>query len=309
MPAWAVIDFDDGSMNTPPTDSDRFVARRHLVGELLDRRRTLQARPLIAEALREQPDDLNMLVHAARADWLDDDVEGARQGLAEVLARNPEHLGARLLMLSVQTDQGALPEAEALALDLLKAYPESPWLYSAYSRVMLRALHIDKAAALADEALRLAPDDAEALRMRSLCDLVQGRGGLDGLAIRQLLAEHPEEQVTLSVVIVALVNAGRHREALRCAREMLRAHPHDPYWLQTTRELTAATHWSMWPLRPLQRYGWTASFVIWIGTLLALRVLARYAPEVAGPASWMVLAYVAYSWVWPPLFRKWVLRD
>ena len=302
-------DFDGGSTNTPLTEPDHGASRHRLIDELLDRRRTLQARPLIAEALREQPDDLDMLVHAARADWLDDDTEGARQGLVAVLARDPEHFGARLLMLPVLTEQGALREAEALALDLLQAYPESPWLYSAYSRVMLRALHIDKAAALANEALRIAPDDADALRMRSLCDLVQGRGGLDGPAIRQLLVEHPEEQATLSVVIVALVNAGRHREALRCAREMLRANPHDPHWLQTTRELTAATHWSMWPLRPLQRYGWTASFVIWIATILALRVLARYAPEVAGPASWMMLTYVAYSWVWPPLFRKWVLRD
>lgn len=301
-------EFDDGDRPEPKASVDPQAARHQLIDELLDRNRTMQARPLIGAALREQPDDLDMLYQAARADWIDDDLVQARQGLADVLARDPEHWPARVLMLAVLTEQGLLADAEALALDLLRTHPESPWLYAAYSRVMLRALHLEKASALADEALRRAPGSADALRMRALCDLVLGRRSLNGQAMKQLLAEYPEDQATLAVMVAALAHAGRHREALRCAKQMLMSNPGDAHWLRVTRELTAVTHWSMWPLRPLQRYGWGASIGLWMATVLVLRLLAVHAPAVAGPASWLMLSYCAYSWVWPPLFRKWVLR-
>jgi len=52
---------------------------------------------------------------------------------------------------------------------------------------MLHALNVEKASALASEALRMAPDDADALRLRALCDLVQGTRGAQGPALQRLL--------------------------------------------------------------------------------------------------------------------------
>lgn len=305
------VDSDFGEAPPPgegDQQADRF-GRRRMVSELLDRQRTAQARPLIAAALVEDPDDLGMLFQAARADWIDDRFDDARRCLADILRREPGHLDARCLLVAVLTESNDVAEAESMVLALLQEFPESPGLYGAYARVMLRAMHVEKASALVAEALRLAPDDAEALRLRSLCDLVMGVSGQDSVALQRLLVEHPEDQSTLAVLVSSLVHAGRHREALRCARQLLRANPGSAHWLQVTRELTAATHWSMWPLWPLQRFGWGASIGLWLATIVVLRLLSNHAPGVAGPASWLMLAYVAYSWVWPSLFRRWVLRD
>jgi hypothetical protein len=64
----------------------------------------------------------------------------------------------------------------------------------------------------------------------------------------------------------------------------------------------------MWPLYPLQRWGWGASIALWVLMLVGIRLLNRYAPEFSGPASTLLLVYVIYSWVWPPLFRRWMQR-
>ena len=293
---------------SPPGPADA-LARRHLVAELLNRRRSMQARPLISAGLREDPNDVEMLYQAARAEWIDDCFTEAHERLAEVLRLEPAHEAARYLMVLALTETGELVQAEQLALELLREFPRSADLYVVYARVMLHALHVGKASSLVTEALRLAPDDADALRMRALCDMVQGARGVDGPAMQRLLSEHPDDLATLATLAAGLAHAGRHREALRCCRQLLRAEPTNPHWLQMTRELVAATHWTLWPLRPLQRYGWGASVGLWVGTVLLLRTLSLHAPQVAGPASWLLLGYVAYSWIWPPLFRKWILRN
>lgn len=283
-------------------------ARLHTVSELLDRRRVPQARTLIGTSLREDPNDREMLYQAARADWLEDLPDDARARIADVLRLDPDHLGARFLLVELLTEAGELVEAEAQCLGLLEQFPRSEDLFLAYAQVMLRALQVNKASALVAEALRLAPNDAGALRMRAVCDVVLGVRQADSQAMRRLLVEHPEEQGTLAVLVVALIEAGRHREALRCARQLMLANPRDPHWIRTTQELTAATHWSMVPLRPLQRFGWTGSVVLWVASIALIRLTSLHAPQAAAWVSWTILGYCAYSWVWPPLFRKWVLR-
>jgi predicted Zn-dependent protease len=295
--------------NPDPETASRALARRHAIEELLDRRRTAAVRPLIAAALREDPYDAELLYLAARADWIDDANTSAREHLTQLLQREPHHTPARALLVMVLTEENQLPQAEEIVLSLLREHPRWPHLYVLYARVMLHALNVEKASALASEALRMAPDDADALRLRALCDLVQGTRGAQGPALQRLLAGHPEDQATVATLAAALVTAGRHRAALRCYRELLQADPTNPHWLRLTKELTAATHWSLLPLWPFQRYGWAGSIGLWIATIIGVRLLAVHAPAWAGPVSWALFGYVAYSWIWPPLLRKWILRN
>ena len=289
-----------------PSDA---ASRRLTIGELLDRRRTEAARSLIGAALRENPQDAELLYLAARADWIDDRCADAGANLTQVLQIDPDHAGARWLMAAVLTEENELASAEEHALSLLRDCPRWPDLYVLYGRVMLRALLIEKAAALASEALRLSPDNADALRLRALCDLVQGVNGMESAAMERLLAEHPEDQATLATLAASLATAGRHREALRCSRQLLRSEPANRHWLRLTKELTAATHWSLWPLWPFQRYGWSASIVFWVASIIGLRLLSIHAPGWADPIGWTLLAYAGYSWIWPPVLRRWNLRD
>lgn len=280
-----------------------------LAAELLDRRRTGQARRVIAQALEVEPRHAGLLFQSARADWIEDDNASARQTLGHLLDSDPHDVDARLLLLALLTEDGELVQAEQLALGLLHEFPVWPGLYAAYSRVMLRALLIPKARALADEALRLAPDSDEALRAQALCDIADGRRGIDSQALQRLLMEHPEDQHTLALVVTSLVHDGQHVAALRGAQALLRAQPDNGQWLNLVRELSVQNHWAMRPLWPLQRWGWGASAGLWLGGIVATRLLGQVWPALAGPATAVVLGYAVYSWVAPSLIRRWVLRD
>ena len=282
--------------------------RARQISELLDRRRTAQARALLREALASHPDDADLLLQGARADAMDGDNTSARQTLQRVIARHPEHFGARALLLGLLTEDGDLVLAEQLVLSLITQYPQAPDLYAAYGRVMLRALHFAKARALAQEALRMDPENDFALRVLALCDVIELPRGTDSAALRRLLAEHPEDMHTLSLVVSALIQNGDQRAALRGARELLRSQPNDPHSLTLVQALSVQNHWSMLPLWPLQRYGLGASIALWLGGVVAVRVLGQVNSPAASWASWVILGYVVYSWAWPPLLKRWLLR-
>jgi hypothetical protein len=67
----------------------------------------------------------------------------------------------------------------------------------------------------------------------------------------------------------------------------------------------------MLPLWPMQRWGWGAAIGLWLAINVILRVLASQGAEWADltiALSFGFLAYVIYSWVWPPLLRRWMVR-
>lgn len=290
-------------MEHPDADES---ARR--ITELLDRRRTDPARELLKEAIGRHPNDSRLMVQAARADMQDSDNLSARATLARLMASEPGHVGARLLMLSILIDDNELPAAEELALALLREFPASADLYAAYGRIMLAALQLPKARALGNEALRLDPDSEMALRVLALCDIVERPSGSDSDALRRLLAENPEDQDTLALMVTALVHRREYAAALRGAQELLRMQPDNPAWVNLVRELRYDRHWSMRPLWPLQRFGWTGSVALWVGFLIGSRVVAAVLPDWAAAINLVFLAYVIYSWVWPSLLRR-ILRD
>ena len=272
-------------------------------GELLDRGRTAQARDVLKDALKASPDHAGLLYQAARADAIDGDSLGAIAALRSLLASHPGYAPARLLLLPLLTEHD-LPAAEALALELIADYPRSAWLYAAYARVMLRAMEIGKGRELAIEALRIDPDEQEALRVMALCDIVDGKRGQDEQALRRLIAEHPDDERTLAMMTTALVHRGRTAEALRCAQLLLRMNPTEPVWLTLVRELRYQRHWTLIPMRPLQRWGWGGSIAIWLGGIVAVRALAPSSPGLANALGWTIFTWAVYSWVWPPLLRR-----
>lgn len=290
------------------SDRSAWVATRQ-IGELLDRRRITQARALLAQALRDAPDDAGLLYEAARADWLDDREASARDTLRRVLAIDPDHLPGRVLMFELLVSAGELPDAEAMILALLREAPRDADLWARYSRLMLRALHLRKARDLAREALRLEPHSEAALRAQALCDLVTLRRATDSASLQKMLAANPDDVHTLMLVCAALQQAGRPRAALAVAKELLRARPADDRLLGLVKALRWQTHWTLWPLWPLQRFGWAGSIGLWLGAVVAFRLLPKVAdPQLVSLLSNALLGYVAYSWIWPPLLKRWLDR-
>ena len=102
----------DAAEPLQPSSAEAYARQ---VGELLDRRRSAQARNLLREALASFPDDADLLLQGARADALEDRNASAIETLQRVVARQPDHFGAQAFLLSLLTEEGELAEAERLA--------------------------------------------------------------------------------------------------------------------------------------------------------------------------------------------------
>jgi tetratricopeptide (TPR) repeat protein len=269
----------------------------------IERRRLEDARRVLREALALYPNDPDLLFHSAQVEWFADQNERAEATVRQVLVQSPQHAPARGLLAYILIDRKQYADAELLLIDLLRDYPESADLYGRYARLMLTTLHLDKAEQLAHEGLRYDPDDGECLLAIALCETARGTGRPnEGLA--KLLQVHPESLSSVHALVVALVDAGRIDEAHRLARDALRSDPANQHLVDLVRELRIQNHWSMKPLWPLQKWGWGAAAVMWIGGIVVLRGLSATAPHIAGPATWVWLGYCIYSWVWPPLIRR-----
>lgn len=276
--------------------------------KLIERKRFANATTLLAEALGQYPDHSDLLYASALIDYLTDANEQARATLHSVLTRDPEHFRARALLASVCQDLGDMEQSEALLLDLLKDYPEAGQLYARYAMLMYRTMHVDKAKALAREALRLDPEDEVALTACMIGDMIDGRKGDEKQTLAALMMRHPESISTAHMLIRHLVSHGQYGAAKRIAIELLKLDPASSEALKLVVELETLSHWSMLPLWPLNRWGWAASAGLWVLTLVLINLAPRIAPGAGGWVSYGLLAYCAYSWLYPPLLKRHLKR-
>ena len=275
---------------------------------LIERRRYQQARSMLSEALQQYPQDSELLFASAHIDYLTDDRESARHTLHQILAQDPRNYAARSLLIAVLEDEGQLEQAELLIIELLREYPEDAFQYARYAMLMYRTLHIDKAKQLAREALRLDPEDELALTACLIGDIIDGRRNAEAASLANLMRGHPDSQTTARMLVSYLVSRGRYRAAKRIAIELLQLYPHSAEILALVVQLEALSHWSMLPLWPLNRWGWGASAAFYFITLLAMNLIRNDAPTAAGIATWTILGYCAYSWIYPPLLTRWLKR-
>lgn len=275
---------------------------------LIERSRYAQARVLIGEALAHYPDDHALLFAAACVDYNTDASDQARRTLQQILARDPEDYAARSLMVSVLQDAGDLPQAELLLIELIREYPEAGFQYARYALLMYRTLHIEKAQALAREAFRLDPNNELALTTCLIGDIIDGRKGAEQAGLARLLQGHPESENTARMLITHLISRGRYKAAKRIAVELLKLYPSSREVLELVVQLDALSHWSMLPLWPLNRWGWAASAALYVITLLALNLVRNQAPLFSSAATWTLLGYCAYSWIYPSLLTRWLKR-
>jgi tetratricopeptide (TPR) repeat protein len=290
---------------TAPLSAGEAAAR---ADALIERRRLEQARALVAGALAQSPRDRELLYRAALIDHLEGASEDALATLRSLLAQDPAHVAGRWLLSLVLQDAEQLAEAEGILLGLLRDHPQSAHLLGAYAMLMLRTLHLEKAGRLAAEGLRIDPEDEACLFARAVCEITHSNGASEG-ALAQLLQSHPDDAGVVRLLVAALAQRGDSRAALRLARELLRAQPDSEEYLDLVRNLRFATHWSLLPLWPILRWGWAASAVLWFGGLVVANSLRRGSPVAAGVFLCLWLAYVLYSWIWPPLLRRRMLRD
>ena len=154
-------------MNDQPTSAAVFSEQAFY---FIERRRLLDAQRVLKEGLAHHPQDPDLLFHSAQVDWLGDDAKAAEDTARQVLVISPEHPPARQLLASLLIERNEFADAELLLIGLLRDFPEDADLYGRYARLMLRALHLEKAEQLAREGLRYDPDNDECLLAIALCE-------------------------------------------------------------------------------------------------------------------------------------------
>lgn len=276
------------------------------ISHLIERSRYDHAGTILAQAMAQYPDDPDLLYESALLDYLQERNDSAKATLQTILRNQPGHFQARYLLFGVLQDEDELAQAELLLLDLIRDYPESAVLYAKYAMLMFRTRHLKKGHALAREALRLDPNDDLALMACMMSDMISGQRRAEQTSLAELMMRHPENLGTAHMLITHLVQRGRYRAAKRIAIQLLQAQPDSRHILTLVVELDCLSHWSMWPLWPLNRWGWLASGVLYILTLIGLNWIHHAHPQLSGPANAIMFSYVAYSWLYPPLLKRWL---
>lgn len=285
--------------------SRSLAAIEHEGHALVERRRYSQAQITVSRGLKEFPESLELQYLAAFIDYASGRPDQAMQGINSLLSQAPQHYGARMLYALLLEDAKQLVEAERVWIDLLRDHPQSAECFAGYGELMLKTLNLDKARRLAQEGLRQSPDHASCLYLAAMIDLIRGRSGTQSEHLQRMLREHPEQVRSALALVVALSAKGNDRGALRIAQELLQHQPDSPDLVELVRNLKAQTHWSMLPLYPMRRWGWTAAIVITLLVIIGLSVGKRaLSPAAFGALSYIWLTYVIYSWTWPKLLRR-----
>ena len=283
-------------------DTEDLANTVHQLSELVERRRTAAARRLLSTALPKHPESVELLANAAWVGWLDDDNDEARSYVEQVLRLDPEHYSARYLQVSLDHDEGKHADAERAVIDLLGDYPEHPALYALYARIMLQTFNIDKAEQLANEALKRDPDNLDAMTVRAQCAFIREPGDEQRARLERVLREHPDQTQSTVLLVQRLIDLGKNDQAYELSRTLVVSQPDNPYLVEMADALRHASHWSMKPLWPMQKWGWGGSIAIWFGAVLLLR--SDFLPEYQGYIAVALIVYVVYSWVWPPILKR-----
>lgn len=272
------------------------------VGRIADARRLLQ------QAFADSPNDPEAHCFAARLALRENDHAAAQEHVAQALAADPRHFGARLLHFCLLFDSRQYPEAEPVILDLLREQPADANLLALYGQLMLYTANFDKATALVAEALRREPDHRRARLVFVLAATVTGDKRRANEQLAELIHQDPECRQTARTLLAVLVDNNRYREALLVGQQLLRVEPDDRDLVDGVIELRAHTHWLAIPAWPMTRWGWAGAAGVWVGAILSLSVLRRVSEVWAAIFGAVYVVYVIYSWTYGSLLRRWIAR-
>ena len=138
--------------------------------------------------------------------------------------------------------------------------------------------------------------------LRDVVALVRRRSNAEVLDVD--LYRRPQGWVYAMRVLTA---QGRVRDSKQHFDHAARMDPMNDGVTDAARHSRYQNHWLMWPLRLIQRVG---RIQIWLGFIVlyfGLRALGQ--TQLLGIIAISYLVLVIYSWVVPPLLRRWLQRS
>jgi Flp pilus assembly protein TadD len=202
--------------------------------------------------------------------------------------------------------EGRLPEAEAVFLQGLSLDPNEPDLLIGYAHVCLAAGQAQKASALVERAASHAPESAVVSAARAQVAFALGKDRDMHRHSTEALSHDPEDPGARALHGTASMLTGDPRSGYTSLASAAASQPGDADLRAAAREAKLVNHPLLLPLRPFARFN---PLVVWIGAVVIIYGLraAGLAPlSFAFAMIW--LAFCVYSWVAPPLVRRWLNR-
>lgn len=226
----------------------------------------------------------------------------AETSAEEGLAIEPEDAWLLDTLSAARLGQGDLSGAEEAILAALRIWADDADLLTRYAHVVARDAQMDKAEKLVLRALSVDPENTYALQMHTLLAAASSNPRAMLERSRELLRHTPESPMAHHLLGAAHAEQGRIDDAADHFRRAVSLDPRDNDYAQAAREARAQSHWLMWPLRPIARWG---PAVVWIGgvaTIFTLRALELHRASTIFAIFWLV--YCVYSWVMPSVVKR-----
>lgn len=197
---------------------------------------------------------------------------------------------------------GELDAAEQVIRQLLREHPAHAHYHGRLAALQLARLEIAAARDSAQQGCRHDRSDAQCCTALQLADLLERPSAHWDVA--PILERHPQALHTLVLIVIALQSRGDMDGAQALSRQLARLQPDNAVVQDMARELDSANHWSLIPLRPLQRLGWLSCAVLGVLAYLLLDLLARTHFSLALMLAILVIIYCIYSWIWPAILKR-----
>jgi len=228
--------------------------------------------------------------------------DAARAGLVDCGPQAPL-LG---LLASAQHQLGDLPGAEQSLLAALAIEPGDADLLCRYALVCLAAGQVDKADRLLARAAQIDPDGVLVHTVRIQVAYARGEDRRAEQLSREFLAAHPDHAVAHALHGSTAASRGRLGDSYASMRQAVAREPADRDLADAAAEARLWAHPLLVPLRPVARLGMFKSWAIAVGIMLTLRAVGLPLVAALFSLAWFLLC--VYSWVVPPLLRRWLRR-
>ncbi|GIG85834.1 tetratricopeptide repeat protein [Plantactinospora endophytica] len=258
---------------------------------------------LPADEAVEVPATLLRCAALGQLDRWSEVVEAASAGLAAA-GPHPDllwHLGRAEHRL------GRPQVAERALLDGLAQAPHDVDLLCTYADVCAANGQVDKAAKLVERAAAVEPEAPIVYATRIQVAYNRGDDRAAERISREFVAAHPENPAAHALLGGTSAARGRLDTAYEGYRQAAASRPTEQAFAESALELRIARHPLMLPIRPVLRFG---PLKVWLGVILVVFGLrAAGLPTISAVLGLLWLLLCVYSWIVPPLVRRWLRRN
>ena len=163
-----------------------------------------------------------------------------------------------------------------------------------------------KARSLIELAGRIDPDNESVTEVRALLAYLAGDDKQARRHAEKLLADDPEASGAHLLRGLVLAEQGRLGAARAHFETAATYDPADKSIVDAAHEARWATHPLLLPLYPIDRFGAGPVWIAGVALLAVTWAIGNSTLQVVVTVAW--LCFVAYSWVAPPLVRRWYER-